>query len=192
MFLDVSPATATEFLKQAKEANMSSLLYVGPSSWNTEDFIKFVQENKDLNVAYASDFTTEIEVSEMQKEFLKAYKEKYGEDAEPSESTAVAFDAYVMAITAIEDAYEDTMEKDVEEVADEYSTEAAVRGETEALEEAQETGLPSGEAIRDALSQLNSFEGVSGTISYEGTNEAVKNVIVKYITRGEIQEAYTI
>ena len=192
VFLDVSPATATEFLKQAKEANMSSLLYVGPSSWNTEDFIKFVQENKDLNVAYASDFTTEIEVSEMQKEFLKAYKEKYGEDAEPSESTAVAFDAYVMAITAIEDAYEDTMEKDVEEVADEYSTEAAVRGETEALEEAQETGLPSGEAIRDALSQLNSFEGVSGTISYEGTNEAVKNVIVKYITRGEIQEAYTI
>ena len=42
------------------------------------------------------------------------------------------------------------------------------------------------------FANLNSFEGALGTISYEGTNEATKDVIINYITNGEIQETYTI
>lgn len=192
VFLDVSPTVAMSFLQQAQDANMSSILFVGTSSWNTDEFISFAQDNEDLNIAYASDYSTNVHTTTMQDEFLDAYHEKYGDDSEPSEATAVAFDAYLMAITAIQNAYDTTMATDAEALAEEYTTDAATRGNVEALEEAQSTGVPAGSAIRDALANLNSFEGASGTISYEGTNEATKDVIINYITNGEIQETYTI
>ncbi len=192
VFLDVSPSVAVNFMKQAQSANMSGILFVGTSAWNTDELIKFAQDNKDMNIAYASDYSTNIHVTDMQDEFLDAYHEKYGQDSDPSEATAVAFDAYLMAITAIQDAYDNTMATDAATLADEYTTDAATRGNVEALEKAQSTGIPTGSAIRDALANLNSFEGASGTISYEGTNEATKDVIINYITNGQIQEAYII
>ena len=91
---------------------MSSILFVGTSSWNTDEFISFAQDNEDLNIAYASDYSTNVHTTTMQDEFLDAYHEKYGDDSEPSEATAVAFDAYLMAITAIQNAYDTTMATD--------------------------------------------------------------------------------
>ena len=114
VFLDVSPTVAMSFLQQAQDANMSSILFVGTSSWNTDEFISFAQDNEDLNIAYASDYSTNVHTTTMQDEFLDAYHEKYGDDSEPSEATAVAFDAYLMAITAIQNAYDTTMATDAE------------------------------------------------------------------------------
>ena len=184
VFLAVSPASAQEFLKQAEEANLTNILYVGTKNWNDEKFLEFVRSRDKLNVAYSSDFSSKVQTTEMSKEFLEAYKAKYGEDAEPSEATAVAFDAYLMALEAIQTAYDDTMAQDAESVSAGYSTEAASRGALTEWEEAQKTGIPSGKAIRDALSNMTGFEGASGDISFGGTNEATKNIIVNLIQKG--------
>ena len=184
VFLAVSPASAQEFLKQAEEANLTNILYVGTKNWNDEKFLEFVRSRDKLNVAYSSDFSSKVQTTEMSKEFLEAYKAKYGEDTEPSEATAVAFDAYLMALEAIQTAYDDTMAQDAESVSAGYSTEAASRGALTEWEEAQETGIPSGKAIRDALSNMTGFEGASGDISFGGTNEATKNIIVNLIQKG--------
>lgn len=78
VFLDVSPTVAMSFLQQAQDANMSSILFVGTSSWNTDEFISFAQDNEDLNIAYASDYSTNVHTTTMQDEFLDAYHENMG------------------------------------------------------------------------------------------------------------------
>ena len=105
VFLAVSPTVAQEFLKQAEEAKLTGVLYVGTKNWNDEKFLEFVGSRDKLSVAYASDFSSAVQTTERSKEFLEAYKAKYGEDAEPSDATAIAFDAYLMALEAIPVSY---------------------------------------------------------------------------------------
>ena len=188
VFLAVSPTVAEEFLKQADKANMTKILYAGTKSWNDKDFLDFVQKDKKFNIAYASDFSSKVQNTEVSKEFIKAYQEKYGKDTEPSDATAIAFDAYLMAIEAIQKAYDFTMEATEETITSMYSTEAAIKGVKEELEIAKKTGIPSGRFIRTALSGITGFEGASGVISFSGTNEATKNITVNFIKKGDVQE----
>jgi len=51
VFVALSPAKAEEFLKQAQEAKMTNILYVGTKSWNDKDFLNFVKANKKLDTA---------------------------------------------------------------------------------------------------------------------------------------------
>lgn len=188
VFLAVSPAVAEDFLIQADKANLTGILYAGTKNWNDKDFLSFVQKDKKFNIAYASDFSSKIQNTEVSKEFLKAYQEKYGKDAEPSDATAIAFDAYLMAIEAIQNAYDFTMEATEDTITSMYSTEAAIKGAKEELAVAQKTGIPSGRFIRSALSSITNFEGASGIISFSGSNEATKNITVNFIKKGELQD----
>ncbi len=188
VFLAASPTVAKEFLKQAEKANMTGILYAGTKSWNDKDFLDFAQKDKKFNIAYASDFSSKVQDTEVSKKFLKAYQEKYGKDAVPSDATAIAFDAYLMAIEAIQKAYDFTMEATESTIMSMYSTEAAIKGAKEELELAKKTGVPSGKTIRDALAGITGFEGVSGVISFSGANEATKNITVNFIKKGDIQD----
>ena len=167
---------------------MTNVLYVGTSIWDDAKFLKSVQSSEKLNIAYTSDFNVKTHSTKMSETFIKAYKAKYGEDAEPTAATAVAYDSYLMALTAIQRAYDGTMALSEEEVTNLMNTDAATKGAKEEWEKAQETGIPTGKAIRDCLANLNDFEGASGVISYRGTNEATKEVAVNYILKGKIQE----
>lgn len=190
VFLAVSPKVAEEFFKQAEKAGLTDILYVGTKEWSDTEFTSFVESQENLDVAYATDFSSDVKVTEMSEKFLKAYKEKYGEDKEPSDATAVAFDAYLMALEAIQNAYETTMSTDAETIVEEYDTTPAAKGAAEELEQAQKTGIPSGKYIRQALAELTDFEGASGAISFGGTNEATKNIIVTHIKNGGVSGGF--
>lgn len=192
VFLSVSPSIALDFLKQAEEAKLTNILFVGTKSWNDDKLLKYVESSTKLNIAYATDFNAKVQDTEMSKEFVKAYKAKYGEEAEPTEAMAIAYDSYLMAITAIEYAYNDTVSKDASVIEEEFNTDAAIKGAIEDWENTQETGIPTGKAIREALSNLNGFEGASGTVSYEGTNEATKSVVINHVNKGIAQKSYTV
>lgn len=192
VFLDVSPTTAQEFFKQAKKAGLTNVLFVGPKSWNDSDFLKYIESEIEFDIGYAADFSTKTTVTEMSDKFIKAYKEKYGDDAEPAQETAVAFDAYLMAISAIEDAYNDTMSYS----ADEYMALAATEAEGKAMrgdwETTKSSGIPTGKAIRDAIKRIEGFEGASGVITYGGTNEAVKTIEVVYHAKGVLKDSFAV
>lgn len=55
VFLAVSPQKAQEFLKQAKDAKLENILYVGTKAWNDKDFLNFLGSAKIYNIGYASD-----------------------------------------------------------------------------------------------------------------------------------------
>ena len=188
VFLAVSPAKATEILKQAKELKMDNLLYVGTKALNDENLLKYVTDSKTFNLAYTADFNAEANVTKMSETFVTAYKNKYGQNAEPTAAMAVAFDGYLMARVAIENAYNDIMGTNFEMLEDDrsISQEEMESIRTEWLN-AQQKGITSGNLIREALTKLNGFEGASGKISFDGSNEANKTIVVNHILNGEAQ-----
>lgn len=56
----------------------------------------------------------------------------------------------------------------------------------------QETGIPAGKAIRDAIKRIEGFKGASGIITYGGTNEAIKTIEVVYHAKGVLKDSFTV
>lgn len=191
VFLAVPPSTARAFLQQAVDQRMTHITWLGGRSWDDEDLLNFVKSQKKLDIAYPSDFSQKVSTARTE-EFVKAYKEKYGEGEEPSEATAVAFDAYLLALQAIEDAQNSVMELTEEEVRSRYETEATQKAAIAEWKQARETGIPTGRQIKLMLEQIKNFQGASGIISYNGKNEAAKSITINRISGGQEQPAYNV
>ena len=191
VYLALSPSTAIQFMTQAKEAGLTGICYLGTRDWSSEDMTLFINQNKDVEIAFPSEEGQSSETS-VSDEFVTAYKEKYGAGTEPSEAATVAFDAYCLALKAIENAYETMQNTDVDELVSEAATEAEGRAAKEELETALASGIPSGTMIRDALLAIEDFEGASGIINYGGSNEATKSITVKHFVNGQEVAAYTV
>ncbi len=177
VFITLSAANSIEFLKQAEESHLTNVLFLGTRAWNDSKLMEYLKSNTYIEAAFPTEQSQNAK-TETSDEFIKAYKEKYGEDAEPSERTAVAFDAYCLAIDAINRAYEMVQAADPEA--------------KEVLQTAQETGIPAGVHIRDALLQTKDFRGASGIINYNGSNEATKSITITHIASGVDMPVYTV
>ena len=184
VFLALQPATAQAFLQQAIDAGLTQVQWLGGRSLSDEAFLTFVKGLQGLEFAYSSDFGNEV-TTDMSAEFLEAYQTRYGVDTMPPESAAVAFDAYLLALQAIERAQAVAEETTAEDLAERYETEAALKAATDELLTAQEEGVPSGRHIKMALTAVKDFEGASGTITFNGKNEAAKTITVHHYKNGE-------
>lgn len=184
VFLDVPPATAELFLRQAHSSGLTDVLFVGPKSWNDDTFLKFIKNDKKGKIAYAADYIVEASDTSASKQFLEAYKAKYGQDAEPAWETAVAYDAYMMAVKAIEKGYNDTLDWDLDKKIETASTKEQKEAIQAMYDNTVESGIPAGVAIKDALKNIMDFNGASGKISYNGSNEATKTIEIVYYKDG--------
>ena len=183
VFLAVSPSVATEFLKQAAEKKLTHVLFLGTRAWNDKEFLKFVKNNGKLQIGYPSEQAAGNPTA-MSEKFMDAFHQKYGETAEPSQRTAVAFDAYLLAINAMEQAIKNVYATDADQIAEAAATDAEARAKKEAWQAAYDSGIPTGAQIKDALSAINNFEGASGVINYKGKNEPTKSVSINHIAGG--------
>ena len=183
VFLAVPPTVAKEFLTQAQEQKLPYMLFLGTRAWGDKDFLEFVKANKQLHIGYPAEQATNNETAMSQK-FMEAFRTKYGEDAELSQRTVVAFDAYLLAVTAMDRAMQTVRDTDPDTIAQNSTTDAEARAKKEAWQVARETGIPSGTQIKDALNGIDNFEGASGVINYKGKNEATKSVSISHIANG--------
>lgn len=189
VFLAVPPIVAKDFLTQAQEQKLPYMLFLGTRSWGDKDFLEFVKANKQLHIGYPAEQATNNETAMSQK-FMEAFRTKYGEDAELSQRTVVAFDAYLLAVTAMDRAMQAVRDTDPDTIAQNSATDAEARAKKEAWQVARETGIPSGTQIKDALNGIDNFEGSSGVINYKGKNEATKSVSISHIANGTELPAY--
>lgn len=189
VFLAVPPIVAKEFLTQAQEQKLPYMLFLGTRAWGDKDFLEFVKANKQLHIGYPAEQATNNETAMSQK-FMEAFRTKYGEDAELSQRTVVAFDAYLLAVTAMDRAMQAVRDTDPDTIAQNSATDAEARAKKEAWQVARETGIPSGTQIKDALNGIDNFEGASGVINYKGKNEATKSVSISHIANGTELPAY--
>ena len=189
VFLAVPPTVAKEFLTQAQEQKLPYMLFLGTRAWGDKDFLEFVKANKQLHIGYPAEQATNNETAMSQK-FMEAFRTKYGEDAELSQRTVVAFDAYLLAVTAMDRAMQTVRDTNPDTIAQNSATDAEARAKKEAWQAARETGIPSGTQIKDALNGIDNFEGASGVINYKGKNEATKSVSISHIANGTELPAY--
>jgi hypothetical protein len=101
---------------------------------------------------------------------------------------AIAFDGYIMSLEAIQKAYDDIMSVDFNKLTSEGElSKEEIKEIKNNWMYTQENGVPSGEMIRVALTKIRNFEGASGLISFNGTNEADKSAVINHIVNGEVQ-----
>ena len=100
---------SANIISQAAEMGLD-VEFLGDTSWGDKEFKKLL--GKDVragNMAFVQLFAAEGELSSeaVTKErqvFLDAYAEKYGKDSEPSDNMALGYDAYYVALDAIDKA----------------------------------------------------------------------------------------
>lgn len=107
VFAPISLKNAEKLFEAADKLGMTDVTFIGPKDWHTEELMRLQQEYPGIKIAAVSDFTSSMaegtEASELYDDFLAAYEKEYGE-GEPPEAAALAFDAYMIAVDAIENA----------------------------------------------------------------------------------------
>ncbi|MGF6376961.1 branched-chain amino acid transport system substrate-binding protein [Clostridiales Family XIII bacterium PM5-7] len=110
VFMPISLKYAEKFFAEVSKQNYFQPTFIGPKEWHSDELIKLQEKFPGIRIAVASDFNINMEDNIRVAEetayydmFVKAYESKYGK-MEPEEETAQAFDAYMLAIEAIEQA----------------------------------------------------------------------------------------
>ncbi len=87
-------------MKQAKELGMD-LPMLGADTWETPEVIEIAKEAAE-GAVFSTFFDSEVPLTEETTTFLEAYRAEYGADVEPAAVTALAYDAYLVALDAME------------------------------------------------------------------------------------------
>ena len=82
--------------------------------------------------------------------------------------------------------------KNIDELKAITDPDPKTKADIQNYETAMETGVPTGAQIRDALKEINKFEGATGILSYNGNNEVTKNVTILHFFKGEQLAPYSI
>ena len=85
-------------IKQAKELDIETP-FLGADTWETPEFIDIGGEAVNGTV-FSTFFDSKVPLTSESEVFLDAYREKYGK--EPASVTALAYDAYILLVDAIE------------------------------------------------------------------------------------------
>ena len=90
--------------------------FLGSTDWTAEEFKDLAVDVGTIeNVEFISFFGAEEADNKEAEIFMKAYKEKYGSST-PSDAVALGYDAYVIAINAIDKASDDATPEEVRKV----------------------------------------------------------------------------
>lgn len=109
---------SANIINQAAKLGMDTV-FLGDTKWTTPEFKEELSLNvKSQNLAFVNFYTKDEEISEETKKFNKAYQEKYGENAKPEDAEILGYDAYMMAINAIDAAGEKATGKVIRDILD--------------------------------------------------------------------------
>lgn len=103
VFLGGELPDVRRILEQAQKMHIN-VTFLGDSDWSTEEFLDMVGGHVYANIAFSTLYNENELVTEQAQAFLDAYAEEYGENAVPDAATALGFDAYMIAVDAIEKA----------------------------------------------------------------------------------------
>lgn len=109
VFMPVNLTVTKAIIEQADKMGMTDVTFIGPKEWHTDELLELAKKHPKMKIAVASDMVSpveeekgkDVETTSVYDQFVAAYKEEY-QGAEPTEAAALAFDAYMIAINAIE------------------------------------------------------------------------------------------
>ena len=109
-------ADSANIINQAADLGMD-VMFLGPTDWSSKEFRSELSSSVSKeHLAFVNFFTADDTINQESEKFLEAYHEKYGKDKEPKDSVALGYDAYLIAINAINDAGNNPSGKDIRKV----------------------------------------------------------------------------
>ena len=109
-------ADSANIINQAADMGMDVML-LGPTDWSSKEFRSELSSSVSKeHLAFVNFFTADDTINQESEKFLEAYHEKYGKDKEPEDSVALGYDAYLIAINAVNDAGNDPSGNDIRKV----------------------------------------------------------------------------
>lgn len=109
-------ADSANIINQAADLGMD-VMFLGPTDWSSKEFRSELSSSVSKeHLAFVNFFTADDTINQESEKFLKAYHEKYGKDKEPEDSVALGYDAYLIAINAINDAGNNPSGKNIRKV----------------------------------------------------------------------------
>ena len=109
-------ADSANIINQAADLGMD-VMFLGSTDWSSKEFRSELSNSVSKeHLAFVNFFTADDTINQESEKFLKAYHEKYGKDKEPEDSVALGYDAYLIAINAINDAGNNPSGKDIRKV----------------------------------------------------------------------------
>ena len=107
---------SANIIKQAETMGLD-VVFLGDREWSDYEFYKLTGDIvSEENVAFVNFYSVDKEATEESERFLKAYREKYGQNAVPQDSVALGYDAYVIALDAIDKAPDNATAKEVKAI----------------------------------------------------------------------------
>ncbi|MBR5315973.1 MAG: ABC transporter substrate-binding protein [Firmicutes bacterium] len=113
VFMPVNLTAAEKVFAKAEEMGMQDVHFIGPKAWHGDDLLTLAKKYPNIQISVASDMVSHAEedvasdaqTTKMYDKFVELYKQEF-KGAEPTEAAALAFDAYMVAVNAIEKAGE--------------------------------------------------------------------------------------
>lgn len=107
---------SANIIKQAKYMGLD-VVFLGDTDWSDYEFKKLTDGVvSERNVAFVNFFAADEAVSEESERFLEAYQKKYGKGAVPQDGVALGYDAYLIALNAIDKADDNATAAEVRKV----------------------------------------------------------------------------
>lgn len=103
IFMATSFDSGKTFAEELDRLKIQGVTIIGPKEWRNNKLLSLQGRIKGIKIAVASDFNGETADTKNYKEFTEAYQKKYG-NKNQDQGTAMAYDAYMLAIEAIEKA----------------------------------------------------------------------------------------
>mgnify|MGYP002578660395 FL=1 len=109
-------ADSANIINQAADMGLD-VMFLGPTDWSSKEFRSELSSSVSKeHLAFVNFFTADDTINQEPEKFLEAYHEKYGKDKEPEDSVALGYDAYLIAINAVNDAGNDPSGNDIRKV----------------------------------------------------------------------------
>ncbi|HIU25436.1 MAG TPA: ABC transporter substrate-binding protein [Candidatus Copromorpha excrementigallinarum] len=106
-------------VREADEMGLG-VQFLGDTSWSEKKFKRLAGSSATAeNAAFVNFFVSDNASNEEARVFLEAYHEKHGENSTPEDSVALGYDAYVVAVRAIEEAGEGASGKEIRDAMEE-------------------------------------------------------------------------
>ncbi len=96
-----SPEVVNDVLEAAESIGLKDVNIISLESWRTDEFITVLNEFPAYDVFISSSYNANRLLSEVSVDFQKYYNDKYGAAENIQTETALAFDAYLLAVNAI-------------------------------------------------------------------------------------------
>jgi branched-chain amino acid transport system substrate-binding protein len=107
---------SAHIIKQAKTMGLD-VVFMGDTEWTGKEFKKLVgNAATEENTAFVNFFSADETVNKEAEIFLKAYQEKYGAESVPEDGVALGYDAYIVALNAIDKAEDNATGEGIREV----------------------------------------------------------------------------